>query len=193
MIKLVKKCPSCGHENPETEHLCISCQSDLSGTRAQRVAPVSCAGANLSAIWTCPRCHTGNDNILLLCSSCGKNRPDASKSAQDATHTPEGDSRESSSRLILVVGREEHECREHDILGREGSVACHVFQGIPTVSRRHLELTRLQGQWYMTALSGATNSTTLDGRDIPINQPQLLKGDHAICLSKRCEIHLRVC
>ena len=93
---------------------------------------------------------------------------------------------------MLVVGKKEFDCEENDILGREGTLAKEVFEGIPTVSRHHILLTRMDGRWRITVLPGVMNISLLDGRQIPVNQPQPLSGEHVISLSRRCDIRLRV-
>ena len=191
MSKLVKKCASCGQSNPETETLCSACSASLSGIRAQTSESAAPEPDAQPDGWTCPRCQvTGNS--LPLCGSCGEIEPEGSPSRQGDMPASSGN-RAAGARLLLVVGNKQFDCRENDILGREGTLAREAFEGIPTVSRHHLLLTCPGGHWYMTILPGVTNGTLLDGEEIHVNQPQPLTGEHSIGLSKRCEIRLKVC
>ncbi|MBI2924308.1 MAG: hypothetical protein HYY24_01235 [Verrucomicrobia bacterium] len=101
------------------------------------------------------------------------------------------------SKLWLVVGDQSFECKNGDVLGRAGTVACQVFTGIPTVSRQHVAL-ELRGEiWHAINLPPQTSGagkriTEIDGREVPIGSAVPLTGEHVLRLSTRCEVRIRV-
>ena len=105
------------------------------------------------------------------------------------TNAPEVTLRE--SRLYLVAGATQYECHEGDVLGREGTIASQVFNSIKTVSRRHVSISKQNGQWRIAALPGVANKTLLDGHDLSA-AGAALTGDHSLRMSSQCEVKLRV-
>jgi hypothetical protein len=98
----------------------------------------------------------------------------------------------SAARLFLIIGQESFECKDGDVLGREGTVARPYFSGIGTVSRKHAGLAHREGCWFVTVSPGVQNITQLDGREIPRGVAQPLCREHVLKLSTQCEVRLKV-
>ena len=215
MSSLVKRC-RCGYENPESESFCLQCGqpileleavSPAASTRPARTPSPPARGQK-----KCPHCGTLNEAYAMLC-TCGrpieaKDPPTETARADEQvpappgiapapppgsvptpTNAPEVTLRE--SRLCLVVGAMQYECHEGDVLGREGTIASQVFNSIKTVSRRHVSISKQNGQWRIAALPGVANKTLLDGHDLP-PAGAALTGDHTLRMSSQCEVKLRV-
>jgi hypothetical protein len=80
-------------------------------------------------------------------------------------------------------------------LGRNGTLANHVFLGIPTISGHHVALELRGEQWLLVNLplqpgKTAKNATVLDGREIPVGESVALTGEHILKISSRCEVKL---
>ena len=215
MSDLIKRC-RCGYENPETESFCLKCGQPILGLEAvspataTQTAPTQQPTAR--ARKKCPRCGNLNDAYAILC-ACGtplqSNASPAETTQADeegmplpgsgaaplpgslptSASVPEVTLRE--SRLYLVVGAAQYECREGDILGREGTIANQVFNAIKTVSRRHVHISKQGRQWHLAPLPGVVNKTLLDGRDLPADG-SALTADHTLRMSSQCEVKLRV-
>lgn len=97
----------------------------------------------------------------------------------------------------MVIGNQSHVCRDGDIIGRAGTVACEFFDGVRTasgqhpVSRQHVKVIRRDGRWCIIMLSNQT-TTQFDGRPFVKGQSEFLTGEHRLQLSTQCEISLRV-
>jgi hypothetical protein len=218
MSDLIKRC-RCGHENLENESFCLQCgQPILEVEPVPRGAPRPPAPATSpppAGQKRCSHCGTWNDAYAMLCvgERCGQpfasdtlctetrrgdepaGTPPATSPA-DATPDagirgapPEVTLREST--LSLIVGAAEYECREGDVLGREGTVARQVFSEVKTVSRRHVSVSKRDGQWRVAIMPGVVNKTLLDGRELTA-LGAALTGDHTLQMSSQCQVKLRV-
>ena len=79
-----------------------------------------------------------------------------------------------------------------DVLGREGTVGGNCFLKYETVSRRHVEISKNTGRWFITVPASVTNSTQLDEVELPRGQPVPLCGKHTLKMSKTCVVTLEV-
>ncbi|MBG30157.1 MAG: hypothetical protein CMI31_09165 [Opitutae bacterium] len=105
----------------------------------------------------------------------------------------EGEEEESSPVLELVVGSQSYPCHDGVILGREGTLANHLFKDIDTVSREHLVLCLKEGFWRVTVSNKVNNSTTFDGEEMEREKPYPLEsGEYKLTMSRACKITLRV-
>lgn len=208
MSQRVKHC-GCGQANAEHDAFCVRCGQPIFDLVAVAVVPPQPESPPLAAAppaspapaamakKVCPLCGTVNEFFALLCggAGCGNDLSAVTPSggsvpvAQPAEIPPAAPA---PPRLVLAVGAQSFECREGDIIGREGTVGCQVFSGIGTVSRRHVSFSQRDGQWFITAQSGVQNITQLDGRELPRGTPQPLTGEHTLRLSTQCEVKLRV-
>jgi len=164
----------------------------------------------------CPKCGAKNANGLILC-SCGaditsvtadsgtsqnKSMPsspiaDSPKIIKKAIISPDAKKNAGDKRLMILAGEHQSECKDGDVLGRHGSVACQLFSGIRTVSSRHVSVQLRDGQWWLTNLplqSGRTekNATIVDGCELPIGDSVALSGDHTLQMSSSCTVKLKV-
>lgn len=211
MSQRVKHC-GCGQANAEHDAFCARCGQpifDLVAVATEppkpeaKAEPAPTAAAPVvaaSAKKICPLCGTVNESFALLCggAGCGNDlsavvpsggAPAAEPTPAQPAATPAAPALPA---LVLSVGAQNFECRDGDIIGREGTVGCQVFSGIGTVSRRHVSFTRRDGQWFVTALAGVQNITQLDGRELPRGAPQPLTGEHTLKMSTQCEVRLKV-
>jgi ribosomal protein S27AE len=211
-MKLQKTCPSCGTANPETEFFCGTCGADISAvtpfdpahsvTETRRQPPTP-------ELKKCPKCGWENEPYALVCSQpgCGERLDDAttprghahatSKTPVPATPLDTAPPDRHPRKLLLVVGSNTFDCKNGDILGRNGTLANQVFSGIPTISGHHVALELRGEQWFLVNLplqAGKTekNVTLLDGRQISVGESVPLTGDHVLKISSRCEVKLRV-
>ena len=211
MSQRVKHC-GCGQANAEHDAFCARCGQpifDLVAVATEppkpepkaEVAPAPAAPAvPASAKKVCPLCGTVNESFAFLCggAGCGNDlsavapsggTPVAEQAPAQPAATPASPALPG---LVLSVGAQNFDCRDGDIIGREGTVGCQVFSGIGTVSRRHVSFTQRDGQWFVTALAGVQNITQLDGRELPRGAPQPLTGEHTLKMSTQCEVRLKV-
>lgn len=211
MSQRVKHC-GCGQANAEHDAFCARCGQPIFDVVAVATEPpkpeakaesapspaVPAVGASAKKV--CPLCGTVNEFFALLCggTGCGNDlsavvpsggAPAVEKAPAQPVATPASPALPG---LLLSVGAQNFECRDGDIIGREGTVGCQVFSGIGTVSRRHVSFTQRDGLWFVTALSGVQNITQLDGRELPRGAPQPLTGEHTLKMSTQCEVRLRV-
>lgn len=209
MSQQVKRC-GCGQANAEHDSFCARCGQPIFDVVVATEPPkpeamVESAPADAapavaaSAKKVCPLCGTVNEFFALLCggAGCGNDLSAVVPSGgTPAEKTPEQPAASPTSpalpALVLSVGAQNFDCRDGDIIGREGTVGCQIFSGIGTVSRRHVSLTRRDGQWFLTALAGVQNITQLDGRELPRGAPQPLTGEHTLKMSTQCEVRLKV-
>ena len=205
MSRRVKYC-NCGQVNAEHDSFCSCGQPilDVAAVATESPKPETKDESEPSASAgkkICPVCRTTNEFFALLCGGvgCGNDlsavepsgctSPVEDVPAQSAAPAP---SSPSSPGLLLSVGAQSFECRDGDIIGREGSVGSQAFAGIGTVSRQHVSFTLRDGQWFVTVLLGVRNITQLDGRELPRSTPQLLTGQHTLRMSTQCEVKLKV-
>jgi hypothetical protein len=149
----------------------------------------------------CPNCGGQNESFAILCvhGDCGAMLEDVVVTRISPGPVAEipGQRPSGPPKLRLVIGGESHECRNGDVLGRKGTLACHAFQEIPTVSGRHVALELRDSTWFLVNLPpqvGRTgkNVTQLDGRDLGIGEALQLSGEHVLKMSTQCEVKLRV-
>ena len=209
MSNLIKRC-RCGYENPESESFCLKCGQPILELEAVSPASTTRPAATSSPLARvqkkCPHCGSLNEAYAMLC-ACGrpleaKDLPTETARADEQVAVPPGIAPASTpinapevtlreSRLYLVVGAMQYECREGDVLGREGTIASQVFNSVKTVSRRHVSISKQNGQWRIAALPGAVNKTLLDGHDLSA-VGAALTGGHTLRMSSQCEVKLRV-
>ena len=181
-----RQCPVCGSENSEADFFCQNCGSDISLAGREPARPVSEPEPPLaveSAVpesRVCPQCGQANDAVFLLCTTCGFDLSSVEFGKMPA------------ARLFVLAGQETWECKDGDILGREGTAARAFFSAIGTVSRRHVRLTQRDGRWFISVMPGVQNITQLDGGDLAPNREQPLSGEHVLQLSTQCIVRLRV-
>lgn len=213
MSQRVKHC-GCGQANAEHDAFCARCGQPIFDVVAVATEPPkaeakaeSASSAPVVAATAkkvCPLCGTMNEFFALLCggAGCGNDLSAVVPSGGTPAPAPAPEPAQAQSAaasaspalpaLVLSVGAQNFECRDGDIIGREGTVGCQVFSGIGTVSRRHVSFTRRDGQWFVTALAGVQNITQLDGRELPRGALQPLTGEHTLKMSTQCEVRLRV-
>lgn len=214
MSDLVRTC-TCGHANPESEIFCSKCGADISGISPTTMASTATQSAATDISHAlpggqkkCQKCDTINEGYALACSraGCGAAFSEAAQTGtaptaampvkhQDARGASIGTAAAKAGagrRIFLLAGSQVFDCKDGDILGREGSVACPVFATAgKEVSRRHALLNYQDGGWFLVPLS--PNITELDGKDLPKNQPSPISaGEHVLRLSTKCEVRLRV-
>lgn len=186
MSAATKKCHVCGWENAGADFFCQNCGIDISlvGDRATAAvpgqAPPPAPAPPVREPRVCPKCGHSNDAVFMLCANCGFDLASAESGGKRA------------DRLFLLVGQETLECKDGDILGREGTVGRLYFSAIGTVSRRHARLANRNGCWFVSVLPGVQNITRLDGRELPQSVEHPLSGEHVLKLSTQCEVRLRV-
>lgn len=211
----VKLCPHCSEVNERAAYHCKQCgnslievlpipralavtaASALDESRESDITDAEEATTPQQSLCPHPDCGKPNRPYKLICEHCGRrldNSPEASESdtvAQAGADNAELKSTETGPRLLLVVGARSFECRNGDILGRQGTIASEVFLGIDTVSRQHVLLTFQNGQWSLTVLSDKL--TLLDGQNLRKGSAiRLDAGEHSLGLSSRCEVWLKL-
>ena len=221
MTPRVKQC-ACGCANSEHDAFCAQCgQPILDLVAVAPAAPASSASPQVStppaspssqilapptpakapaAKRICPLCGTANEAFALLCDGpgCGNDlsavTPSGGARAAENIFSATANAPAAAQfpTLRLTVGTQNFECRDGDIIGREGTIACQIFSGVGTVSRRHVTLTRREQQWFVTVLPGVQNITQLDGRELPRGTPHPLTAEHTLKMSTQCEVKLKV-
>ncbi|MEM1058351.1 MAG: zinc ribbon domain-containing protein [Verrucomicrobiota bacterium] len=197
MTSLVKRCHACGHHNPPGAFLCTRCGADISHVVSVRPDPVPEAEPPATSVSDepapheanaatrkCPTCDAVNPAAALVCLTCGE---ELEPNAAEATPT--------DATLVLLLRGQEYPVQPGDIIGRQGNVAKEVLSGYRTISRRHLEVRQRDGQWQLLALEGVSNTTQLDGQEMPRGEPMPLTGRHRLQLSSKlsfeCEVRMR--
>jgi len=208
MSSPIRKCHVCEQENSESAFFCVGCGADISriparvpspdptveegaGSAQQRGGesnPETSPEAPAVGDKECPQCGEENEAFLILCRQCGADIQGAEARAASSNEPGSG----GELKLTLEIGSESFERRDGDILGREGTVACQALAAIKTVSRRHIGVSLIEGQWHATALAGVQNVTQLDGREMKRNIALPLSGEHTLRMSTQCEARLRV-
>jgi hypothetical protein len=177
MSPRTKTCPVCGRDNAASDFFCHNCGSEIASipvTVQSRTAPPFEAKSP-PAMRTCPECNHPTDLVLPLCGHCGFELVTAAK-----------------PKLFLLIGGESHECKNGDVIGRDGTVAKDYFSALGTVSRRHVTISEKDGQWMITVTPTVQNITKLDGTELPRGLACPLSGEHTLKLSTQCEVKLRV-
>jgi hypothetical protein len=211
MTQLFKKCPSCGHLNPETEIFCqnhacggtdISLVQVESPVCSSALTPAAAVASSSRQVKICPKCGRENESFALLCghTACGTMLDEVALGRVPAAAIPladEASGERAPKRLWLLVGGQSFECRNGDVLGRKGTVACQVFAGIGTVSGQHVSLQLRGGQWQVVNLPlppgrAGKNVTQLDGHEVEIGDSLPLTGEHVLKMSTQCEVRLCV-
>ena len=181
-------CPTCGgseFERIEAEPISTSNVSDSESLSGK----------------ICPRCKTRNETYALLC-VCGESleRETAiSHQAEQASGQPreKPHPRKATPKLWIIVGGRTLECRHGDVFGREGTLACDLFQPIPTVSGKHIAVEFRNDSWFLINLPlqldrTDKNITEVDGRSLKLGESVILSGEHVVRISTRCEVRFRV-
>ena len=199
MSDAIKLCP-CGAENSGGAAFCAICgQPILDVLPVAKSAgppkpkheskPTPKAGKKV-----CPLCGTANESYAVICegAGCGNDLTKVSVSGAVAAPTPAPEIEEPGPRLVLSVGSQEFECQDGDVIGREGTLACQIFAGIGTVSRRHVEIRSHDDGWSLVALAHVQNITQLDGKEMNRGEPHRLSGNHKLRMSMQCEVELKL-
>jgi hypothetical protein len=124
---------------------------------------------------------------LAICNHCGAELSLGEVDPNTATV----EEKVAASRLELLVGDQRFECRNGDVLGRKGTLACQAFAEIDTVSREHVKLEQKDGNWFITAKSKST-ATRLDGELVPTGETRPLTACHRLNMSSRSEVTLQI-
>lgn len=197
MSTLVKTCHACGAKNPPGAFICGQCGADISHLVAEPPPPeptapppapadtapeetLSAAEADANtrvAQNLCPACQQDNPVGAVVCLACGASLLEDSHDRREADPPPR--------QLVLVLEGSEYPLNPGDIIGRQGTVAQEVFAGYQTVSRRHLEVRRKKGAWFLRTMEGVPNTTQLDGRELPRGEDVPLTGRHTVQLSSK--------
>ncbi|NBV25272.1 MAG: hypothetical protein EBS05_25580 [Proteobacteria bacterium] len=211
MSERVKRC-GCSQVNAEHEAFCVRCGQPImdlvavlldAGTAVVAAVPVPAevvpANPAPEGKKICPLCGVANESFALLCEGAGCGNDLSAVGVSGGVAPPPEKAPISASepvstapKLFLLVGSQNFECRDNDVIGREGTVGCQVFSGIGTVSRRHVLLTCREEKWFITALAGVQNITQLDGRELPRGTPEPLVAEHHLRMSTQCSVRLRV-
>jgi hypothetical protein len=178
----LKKCGCCGQFSSEKEALCTPCGQPFTGLEAigdelQKASPPAIEVGAPERV--CPVCDFVNEPFSVLCTGL-----DCGTDLSGTASIPK--------RLLLIAGEVSYECRDGDILGREGTLARQFFAGIGTVSRRHVKFSRNEKGWAMAAQHGVQNVTQLDGCELPQGVLKFLTGEHILKMSTKCEVKLKV-
>lgn len=94
--------------------------------------------------------------------------------------------------LQLIVGDDVYIVHDGDVIGREGTIAQAFFSQIKTVSRRHAEISKREGRWFVTIPASVANSTMVDGVEAKRDTPMMLAGEHVLKMSEGCVVRLKV-
>ncbi|WP_309398597.1 hypothetical protein [Cerasicoccus maritimus] len=92
--------------------------------------------------------------------------------------------------LKVTVEGKTYLAHSGDILGREGTVAKNVFYFIKTVSRVHVKILKQEGFWFIVVPAAVSNSTKLDGVEVPRDEPQKINGTRILKMSDGCVVTL---
>lgn len=92
--------------------------------------------------------------------------------------------------LKVTVEGKTYLAHHGDILGREGTVAKDVFYFIKTVSRIHVKILKQEGHWFVVVPKAVSNSTKLDGVEVPRDEPQKVLGTRILKMSESCVVTL---
>lgn len=147
---------------------------------------------------TCPdpKCGKPNESHSLVCIYCGTIIAGNSQSDDPRNEAAENEpisEKTSDKKLMIFVGNQQiDECKDGDVLGREGTVACHIFSETKEVSRRHVSVQVRSGEWWLTNLPSTTNITIVNGRKLPIGDSVRLSEDTTLQMSTKCTVTLRV-
>lgn len=206
MSEMIKTCP-CGAENGGDAAFCTACGQPIldlvpraanppteeSPTRNEPSIPITNTVSTGKKV--CPVCGTVNESFAVICEGpgCANDLMGVAVSGETPrepeSETPVVDTR---PRLMLSVGTQKFECRDGDVIGREGSIACQIFSGIGTVSRRHVEIRRGDTEWSLIALAHVQNITQLDGIEMKRGESLPLSGSHKLRMSTQCEVELKI-
>jgi hypothetical protein len=188
----VKTCPSCLQSTSFTEPFCVHCGVSVMEVEAtveepkEDLSPTSQPAAEQK---NCPVCGAVNESYAVLCCgpNCGADLRGTRTQTQVTSTEPDV-----QKRLFLIIGDQRFECRDGDVLGREGSIAPEAFAWIGTVSRRHVILSCNEDGWSAKIEDGVSNPTQLDGHTMTKNVAHPLSGEHILKMSGHCEVRLKV-
>jgi hypothetical protein len=187
MSDRVKICEVCRHENDENSAICASCGQPISHIVAvEPLGEVLPDSTPSPSDIICPKCGEKNQAPTLICSRCQAVLPRSGLNSP----VPAADS-PAEERFEVLIGNHTHECKDGDIIGRDGTIACHLFQSLLTVSGQHVKVLKKDGRWCIVMLSGQT-TTQIDGRPLRKGQIEFVTGEHRLRLSSQCEISLRL-
>ena len=97
---------------------------------------------------------------------------------------------EIESGLKVTIDGRTFVAKPGDLLGREGTLGVDCFIRHATISRRHVEISKKAGRWFVTVPESVANSTMLDNMEVVRGKPCLLTGKHILRLSKACVVVL---
>lgn len=191
MSEQIKICPACNQSNPVTELWCLKCGNDLSFVSPVFPEPAreNTGAETETKDWACSKCGGKNGAALLLCTNCGSPKGAASETTGQPAQSTGG---QSKTKLMLVSGNRKVECKDGDILGREGDVARELFENIPEVSNEHVLVSNRGDSWFVKPLRGATNETTLDGKVLERGTSYPLTGSQQLGMSTKCTVRLEI-
>lgn len=213
MSRYAKYC-QCGTENAVYDATCLGCGADIIDIPTHKIdshvvdtdkeAPTASLTTALTVqnhgdVNICPACGATNPAYLDFC-TCGIALEAISSPVAPRSEVAENKSaskKSSNKKLIIVVGNQQFECKDGDVLGRVGTVACQIFSGIGTVSGRHVSVQLRSGEWWLTNLplqpgKDTKNATIVAGRELSIGASVRLTGDTMLQMSTKCTVTLRV-
>jgi anti-anti-sigma factor len=92
------------------------------------------------------------------------------------------------ARLDLLIGDQVFVCHDGDSLGTEGSIAPHLFTGLPGVSGRHLFFRFAGDGWLAEAPDDPGSIVRVDDQVVAPGQKVALQGEHVLQIG---EVRLR--
>ena len=178
-LKQYKICPSCGEHNRPASLECRKCETDLTGVRvvdSETEHTIQRAESEKSAA---TESESGTTTLVRVCEECGaENAPQARKCKQcgedisdilpiPSSHSPE---KPLAYRLTSVDGEYSAVMdKPLNVVGREADLRDYLSTKM-FVSRRHAELTIVDGKAFVRNLS-STNKTFVNNVEIPNDEP----------------------
>ena len=204
---LVRIC-GCSAENEFNAFLCKKCGASIAHItpceRAVKEKQFDQSSDDDQMMKKCPNCGLENNQDNIVCSKCShpldmieahpENQADSVK--QDTQSLQDTDSKrrkkQSSATIMesicLISGKDGTtiQCKNGDILGREGTILKNYFRRYGTVSNIHAKITLNTGLWKVMDLN-SSNGTFLNHTKLTPNEEYPLKQNDLLRLSSRLE------
>lgn len=204
---LVRIC-GCGAENEFNTFLCKKCGSSIAHIspceRAVKEKQFDQSSDDDHMMKKCPNCDLENNQDNIVCSKCShpldmieahqKNQADVVE--QDTQNLQDTDSKPRESHLsatimesICLISNKDGaaiQCKNGDILGREGTIMKKYFRQYGTVSNIHAKITLKAELWNIMDLN-SSNGTFLNHTKLSPNEEYPLKQNDLLRLSSRLE------
>lgn len=204
---LVRIC-GCGTENEFNAFLCKKCGASIAHItpceRAVKENQFDQSSDDDHMVKKCPGCGLENNQDSIVCSKCShpldmieshpKNQADVveqdTQSLQDTHSKPrESHSFATIMESICLISNKDGttiQCKNGDILGREGTILKNYFKQYGTVSNIHAKITLKAGLWNVIDLN-SSNGTFLNHTKLTPNAEYPLKQNDLLRLSSRLE------